>query len=451
MSGTIQEALRTLRNDYRKLFESENSFEVDVDPIERYKDALKARNSFKTLGISNILDSDDLEIFNKVKAEIDSYQGKIKDIDNSLEELKNYTPTPIIFTTAKGETYSRKKLALDYELENSNIDPEHLAEIFKGITFYNSNRRFCKITETDFNRYKFSKSTSKMYLTLVFNYGTTVEKPTPMTLDRFLYLVEIGDFSINGGDFVKDVKELLKPYSDAVGFESKIKELENDKKQSVRELKKIKKSDEYLFFKDLYNEVKKAVMKSYSVAAASIATTREVAPDVPEETDQEKIDKMREKAGDAKNVWNTTLGPEEKAEFIGWLCKHIRLLRIKVVERGNSEYITSLAYPDIIYGKKYREKANTSGWDASSGTIRFDNISGAPECVVNTFTKIVPEFNGRSTVLSSLSLVLFILGEYNEYGFKTEIPDLHKKINVEKLKKEKFGSFEQSFMKGYES
>lgn len=430
MLNTIQEALRDLRNERKKLDEYNNGFKVDVDAVKNYR-------KFEVEGISSMLTPEELDIFKQMKADIDFYQEEIEKIDNNINEIKNYKPAPITFTTSKGEKFTREKLALDYALENKIIDFKYLAKIFNGVEFYNIRGKLCKITHTSY------RAPSDVFISISIG----EESRTNMTLNRFLHLFEKKDFRIIDKDFVQ---KYLKPYSEAAAIKQELKKLEDDKKQNVEALEKIKNTPEYTYFEYLYNETKKDVARRYK--DTSVVKVRDVAPDETDEDEKKKISRLGAKVTNIRNVWNSTLSPEEKASFMGWFCKHIRSLKIKTVAGGNSDFIISTVYPDDEYGEKYKEKPNTSGWDASSGVMQFDNITDVPKNITDVFKKLMPRDTINGNTLSSLSLVLFILDEYkNGYGFKTGVPNLHEKIDIEKLKKEKFGSFEQSFMKGYES
>ena len=81
----------------------------------------------------------------------------------------------------------------------------------------------------------------------------------------------------------------------------------------------------------------------------------------------------------------------------------------------------------IVNSSKYREKANSSGWDAASATILVDSVAYAPiETIkkLSTLKHLQRSADKGETVfkghtIHNLDLVLFLLSKYNKYGFKT--------------------------------
>ena len=121
-------------------------------------------------------------------------------------------PTPVkYFMTAKGELLSRKLLAvdIDYDLDQLAKIFSHGASNYK-IWFLNRKKKLCVIDSAEIKN-------SMVYLTFTFDvYGA--KKVVHLTLDKFLYLVEVGDFVIKNSKFSQ---VYMQPYFAANKFKLK--------------------------------------------------------------------------------------------------------------------------------------------------------------------------------------------------------------------------------------
>lgn len=106
-----------------------------------------------------------------------------------------YAPTKT-FKTSKGEEFTRRLYSIDNERE--------VVSIFNStkVNFLNSNKKKCFVS------YAAKSSNGSVYLEIVI--PTKIgDKTTKMSLDRFLYLVEIGDFLVTTSGFNE---RYMRPY-----------------------------------------------------------------------------------------------------------------------------------------------------------------------------------------------------------------------------------------------
>ena len=138
--------------------------------------------------------------------------------------------------------------------------------------------------------------------------------------------------------------------------------------------------------------------------------------------------------------WTSALTEEEKKQLLTWVLLHLEKIKIKVVDKGVSDKVISEAYPDEKYGTKYREKANSSGWDAASGIITFEKTHSAPEDLFKRLFSIkhlrrskdngATVFRGKS--INNLDLVLFLLDKFSSIGIKSGVD--YSKVSTEERK-----------------
>ena len=354
----------------------------------------------------------------KLSAEIDYKNKQLKDI---------FANTEIKFKTAKGAEFVRKKLACDIDCTDFELANAFSARQW-SVYFTNNWNQVCLITDsTILDEYK-----GNIYLTILIDVdGKKIE--THMSLDRFLYLYEIGDFK----SFRKDFAER---YLGPIEHSWKVLHITGVRDELIKRRDNLMNCDTYKKYQKMYQEAQKNANKM--IADVRAKEVRDVEAEAPVLKVKKKYDK---KLADVKTIWNSTITEDEKAELIGWFTRHIIKMRIKVVDGGVSDKVISKAYPDDIYGPKYREKANSSGWDAASGIILVDSTENAPVETIKKLSTIKhmqhskdkgeTVFKGHT--IHNLDLVLFLLSKYNKYGFKTG-----EKLNIDflRLAKEEFNN-----------
>lgn len=148
-------------------------------------------------------------------------------VDSRVKEkeefIKNF-PRFKTFTTIKGDTIRRKLYSFEVDYPN----PETKLTIFNGgktdykLWFLNSKKKLCIVDKAAYGN-------SDIYLAVSID-TKGYNKQTRMTLDRFLSLVEEGDFTITVKKFVdnylKDVTESAYYINKIKEFDAKIAEIE---------------------------------------------------------------------------------------------------------------------------------------------------------------------------------------------------------------------------------
>lgn len=395
--------------------------------------------NFRANGINDILSDEEKQQIAIINQDLEKYLKQIADIEEKQASMPRYKN----FTTAKGGSFSRKLYSFDYDYK-----PETLAIIFTHgksnykMWFLNSRKALCLIDDA-----KVSNNT--VYLSIIIDVNGR-STPTQMSLDRFIYLVENGEFKITNKKFV-DV--YLKPVEESKYYQK----LEEEKQNLKLKIDEIKNSDFYKTVERRYQDTQAELGRLYNDVVAG--EVREIPADP---ADKAKTDRKRNRIekgqSEMKTLWNSVVSESDRAYFMGWLCKHIRRITIKVVDRGVSDYVISAAYPDNIYGTKYREKANSSGWDASSGIISVDSTEDAPIDTIKSLSTIkhmrrsddggATVFNGKE--ISNLDLCLFLLSKYNDYGFKSGVGNLNALIDVVGLRDNLFKDNISDFNAGYD-
>ena len=161
-----------------------------------------------------------------------------------------------------------------------------------------------------------------------------------------------------------------------------------------------------------------------------------------------------------KSMVSDSLSEEEKAFFMGWLCKHIRKMEVFLMKDGGSEKVFNLLFPDITNYDTTR-KAGDNAWDARAGELTIDSASNITPKIQELFNKITSlktqtginneeEETGRfsGNKLQSASLVYFLLSEYGNYGFKLGNIEIDPE-EAYLLQQHKFPNNEKEFDQGY--
>lgn len=389
---------------------------------------------FKADGLNDKLSAEEKEKVIEINNTLEELDSRIKKLSEDIDKALN--KKFVSFRTIKGELYARKKYSfdIDYSLNQKQKIFTHGKSNYK-IWFLNKKHKLCVINEAKIVN-------NNIYLDVSIDVKG-YNKSTRLTLDRFLYLVQAEEFKITNKKFIKTY---LKPYDEAEYFKklnAEIAELSKRKKEIIQ-------SNEYKKFNKMYQEMKKSTKNDIKELKAN--ETRLVPPSPALMHKKEKT--IKNKVLDVKTIWNSTVTDAEKAYMMGWLSRHVVNMKIKVIAGGVSDAVISKGYPEDIYGSKYREKANSSGWDAASATILVDSVEYAPiETIkkLSTLKHLQRSADKGETVfkghtIHNLDLVLFLLSKYNKYGFKTG-----EKLNIDfkGLVENEFPNNYTEFMNGF--
>ncbi len=388
--------------------------------------------NFRANGLNDELSNDQKLAISNLYQKLDALDNEIAYKEAELNGIKRLSK--ISFVTAGGSIYCRDGLALDADYDILELFKIFQSTAEKKLWFTNKAKKLCIIESSTIKD-------SQLYLNICIDVKGK-NTPTKMSLNRFLFLVQTGDFNITNKTFKE---QYLKPLSESWKLEHISSVLIELKKRKQNILN----SPTYLEYQNMYTSKKKELTKDAQLLRN--AETREVTAAAPILKTKKKFDK---RLSDVKSIWNSTMTDAEKAELIGWFARHIKNMKIKVVEKGVSDKVISRAYPDEIYGEKYREKANSSGWDAASGTILVDSTKDAPVELIkklSTIKHMQRAKDGGETVfkgntINNLDLVLFLLSKYNRYGFKT---GAELKIDVKSLAEKEFKEHDTEFAQGY--
>ena len=396
-------------------------------------------------GINEDLTEEEVVKLNQVKNTLNEFKGSLKRKQEALDNfLGQATPNVTFYNSKKDNFMTRKLMAVDVDY---NIDQQlrifnHGKSGYK-IWFLNSRKSLCVIDKSTFKD-------GKIYCTIMFNVKESYAKTSHISLNNFLYLVQKGDFYVVNKQFRY---YYLQPYERSHYYENQVKKLKDDLETEKENFAKFVQSYPYVYFQNKFlkkkNELKTEAKKAFKFQ------TRNIAPD-PAKQERKSI-KLNGIQTEMKSIWNSYVSKKEKAYLLGWLCKHLTRITIKVVEGGVSDKVISKAYPDEEFGTKYKEKPNSSGWDASSGKLSFNNIENAPIEIINKLSTVKHEQHAKyadkemfkGNTLSNLDLCLFLLSRYAKYGMKSGIKFKDNKINVEELKNKEFKGYEEEFEKGY--
>lgn len=398
--------------------------------------------NFKVNGLNEMLTEAQKHQLINYQEQLRFLHSELADVQSEINKVKVATPVRY-FQTVDGTWHTRKLLAVDvdYTLEQKARIFLHGKSNYK-LWFLNKANKLCIVDDNKI-------IDNNLYLMIMLDVKG-YKKQTRMSLDRFLHLIELGEFSVVNKKFIH---YYLKPYNESNCMKKMIEHLEAQEVELKKKIDAILNNTFYKSIEKLYQEKQDSLTRKFYAAA------KDITRDVEAEKATKKKAKCEKSQAAIKNLWDSVVTEAEKAYFIGWLCSHVDNIYIKVVNGGVSDKVISASYPDAIYGNKYREKANSSGWDASSGKIRFTNIEYAPTRTIEalaTLKHISRSANKGNVIfknrtLSNLDLCLFILGKYQKYGFKSGIKGLHKLIDYETLCSECFAEYSEEFMSGFQA
>lgn len=155
---------------------------------------------------------------------METLHQKIADLEKQKQEFIKNFPTTKKFTTIKGETFTRKLYSFEADYPDLRLQEIIFTHGKTGYTlwFLNAKKKLCVIDKATIGK------NDTIYLTVTID-AKKGKKQTYISLDRFLYLLQKGDFKITLKKFVdiylKDIKESNYYKNKLNEFDDKIKEL----------------------------------------------------------------------------------------------------------------------------------------------------------------------------------------------------------------------------------
>lgn len=142
-----------------------------------------------------------------------------------------------------------------------------------------------------------------------------------------------------------------------------------------------------------------------------------------------------------KDIFKSILTDEEKQKLIKWVSENVYSMRLYLLKDGKYDKKLSALFPDDIYGKKRRTVPSCYSKDTLGGYISFTTLTDCPFEIIGKIcgtqnlkaTLSLFKFVSNNFRLNNYKLVLYLLANYNEFGFKTGIRNLYKKIQTLKV------------------
>ncbi len=189
------------------------------------KEAIKRSKIFKENGLAEIFEraekaEEQKKLNETVRKVVDEKENEKEEIIRLKKEKAKFIanfPKTKTFTTIKGETFTRTL----YSFEADYPKPEIKTVIFTHgktnytLWFLNAKKKVCVVDDA-------KNSNGNIYLTIMIDVKGR-RKKTYMSLDRFLYLIQKGDFKIT---LEKFNEEYLKDITESKLYKNKIQEFD---------------------------------------------------------------------------------------------------------------------------------------------------------------------------------------------------------------------------------
>jgi len=334
-------------------------------------------------------------IFNKAKFEV--LGNPLEDVEKEICELNNYKNR--ILNLIENNILNKNSYAIQLLSKNKII------EIFKynRIYFKNSKERNCMI----FNVYEKSNN---IYVVCKFTKSFTTNLWKPITLNRFLELYDRYEFNQL---YPKNIREKY-----FMKLEDKLNLIESKLVNLQKEYKRLYKEKEEKINLDFNSEIK----KHKKLESENIIISK----------NKNRVDNIKEKI-------SIYLNSIEKQKLMNWISDNIYSIRLYAIEGGRGSGRLSY-YKDFGNQKIRKPDLNEEGkllksCDSANGYISFKNVEKIPVDVKNILERIT--YNRNSNVkslfnknrLNDFNFSLYLLSEFNSYGFKSGIRNLNRFID----------------------
>ena len=137
------------------------------------------------------------------------------------------------------------------------------------------------------------------------------------------------------------------------------------------------------------------------------------------------------------DAWNSTLTKQEQETLLGWIAGNIYSMRLYVVQGSRWEKAITELYPEEQYGKARKTVPSECSKDSIGGYISLNNVNNIPYDILKKITHkeknedIVKQNKGSSKYrINNYLLVLYLLNNYNQRGFKLGVTNLNKNITL---------------------
>jgi len=137
------------------------------------------------------------------------------------------------------------------------------------------------------------------------------------------------------------------------------------------------------------------------------------------------------------DAWNSTLNTQEQQTLINWLAKNVYSMRLYVVKGSRWDKAISELYPSEQYGKPRQTIPSELSKDSINGYVSVSSLDGIPYELLKKITHkqkdedVVKQNKGSSKYrINNYLLVLYLLNNYNQIGFKIGKTNLNKEIKA---------------------
>ena len=196
----------------------------------------------------------------------------------------------------------------------------------------------------------------------------------------------------------------------------------------LKKLKEKKKAYDKLY-KEQTKEARSSINKELSKHVNDITISRNAI-----RTAIKSIQKDTKVIADA---WNSTLTKQEQETLLEWIAGNIYSMRLYVVQGSRWEKAITQLYPEDQYGKARKTIPSECSKDSIGGYISLNNINNIPYDILKKITHkeknedIVKQNKGSSKYrINNYLLVLYLLNNYNQLGFKLGETNLNKQIHI---------------------
>lgn len=186
-------------------------------------------------------------------------------------------------------------------------------------------------------------------------------------------------------------------------------------------------------YEDKYNSL---INKSNSTIAGEV-TKHPNEMVVSREAVRSAIKNIKRDSMEVATAWNSTLSKEEQSTLLNWLAKNIYSMRLYVVKDSSWDKAITELYPEEQYGSPRRTIPSSASKDSINGYISINSMDDSvPYDILKKIThkkneSDIIKYNGANKYrINNYMLVLFLLNEYNNIGFKMGVTNLNKQIKL---------------------